>query len=104
VFVCEREEGGLCGLLELSLRNYAEGCEGETPYVESWFVDADARGHGIGAGLMDAAEDWARERGFTEIASDTLLGNHAGERAHLAAGFEEVERSIHFRKSIPRQR
>ncbi|HSU16104.1 GNAT family N-acetyltransferase [Longimicrobium sp.] len=100
VFVCEREDGALCGLLELSLRNYAEGCEGETPYVESWFVDADVRGRGIGALLMRAADAWARERGYTEIASDTLLDNHASERAHLAVGFEEVERTIHFRKSL----
>ena len=102
VFVCEREDGGLCGLLELSLRDYAEGCEGETPYVESWYVDAGARGHGVGARLMGAAEDWARDRGYAEIASDTLIDNHASERAHLAVGFEEVERTIHFRKSIRR--
>src|SRR4051812_2182105 len=100
VFVCEREDGGLCGMLELSLRNYAEGCEGETPYVESWYVDAGVRGTGVGARLMRAAEEWARGRGYTEMASDTLLDNHASERAHLALGFEVVERAIHFRKVL----
>ena len=44
VFVCERPEGGLAGFLELSIRNYAEGCTGPAPYVESWYVDADVRG------------------------------------------------------------
>jgi aminoglycoside 6'-N-acetyltransferase I len=102
VFVCEREDGGLCGILELSLRNYAEGCEGETPYVESWYVDGDVRGHHVGARLMGAAEEWARARGYSEIASDTLIDNQASERAHLALGFEEVERSIHFRKALDR--
>ncbi|MGH7449536.1 MAG: hypothetical protein ACRELT_18315, partial [Longimicrobiales bacterium] len=28
VFVCERNGGGLEGFLELSVRNYAEGCSG----------------------------------------------------------------------------
>jgi len=103
VFVCERDDGRACGLLELSLRNYAEGCAGETPYVESWYVDADVRGTGAGARLMSAAEEWARARGYTELASDTLLDNHASERAHLAVGFEVVERTIHFRKALADQ-
>ena len=48
VFVCERRNGKLAGFLELSIRNYAEGCEGEVPHVESWYVDPDVRGIGIG--------------------------------------------------------
>lgn len=100
VFVHARTEGGLCGFLELSVRDYAEGCAGAAPYVEGWFVDADARGKGVGRALVAAAEAWARARGFTELASDTELHNHVSERAHRALGFEEVERAIHFRKAI----
>lgn len=100
VFVCERSAGGLAGFLELSVRNYAEGCGGEVPYVESWYVDPDVRGTGIGARLMGAAEDWARAAGYEEIASDTTLDNPASQRAHEALGFEEIERSVHFRKKL----
>lgn len=100
VFVAERDGGGLCGCLELSVRNYAEGCAAATPYVESWFVDPDQRRSGIGRLLMRAAEAWARDHGYSEIASDTLLDNHASQSAHQALGFEEVERSVHFRKSL----
>lgn len=49
---------------------------------------------------MAAAEDWAREHGYSELASDTLLENRASEGAHRALGFEEVERAIHFRKTF----
>ncbi|HEX2165732.1 MAG TPA: GNAT family N-acetyltransferase [Longimicrobiales bacterium] len=100
VFVTERPEGGLCGFLELSVRNYAEGCTGETPYIESWFVDVDYRGRAVGRALVEAAENWARERGHTELASDTELDNTASQSAHRALGFEEVERTVHFRKSL----
>lgn len=100
VFVAPREGGGLRGFLEMSIRSYAEGCDGPTPYVEGWFTDADVRGTGVGAALVDAAVRWAAARGFREMASDALLDNTGSQRAHLALGFEEVERSVHFRRSI----
>jgi aminoglycoside 6'-N-acetyltransferase I len=84
----------------MSVRGYAEGCSGPTPHVESWYVDPDARRSGIGHALLRAAEQWAREHGFHQLASDTELHNEMSERAHKAFGFEEVERAIHFRKSL----
>jgi len=90
----------LCGFIELSVRSYAEGCAGSAPYVEGWYVDPQVRGEGKGRGLMQAAEEWARERGYRELASDTELENAASQQAHLALGFEEVERAVHFRKDL----
>ena len=100
VFVAPRADGGLCGFLELSIRSYAEGCDGPAPYVEGWYTDPDVRGQGIGAALMSAAERWAAARGHREMASDALLENVDSHRAHQALGFAEVERSVHFRKKI----
>lgn len=100
VFVVERSDGTVGGFLELSVRNYAEGCTGATPYLESWFVDEDLRRSGAGRALMDAAEQWAREHGYAEMASDALLDNAVSHAAHRALGFEEVERSVHFRKAL----
>jgi aminoglycoside 6'-N-acetyltransferase I len=100
VFVVERSDETVGGFLELSVRNYAEGCTGPTPYIESWFVDEDLRRSGAGRALMDAAEQWAREHGYSEIASDALLDNETSHAAHQALGFEEVERSVHFRKAL----
>ena len=101
VFVAERQDERLGGFLEISIRNYAEACRGDTPYIESWYVDDDLRGTGIGRALMDAAERWARDRGFTELASDALLDNSLSHAAHTALGFEEVERIVVFRKPLP---
>jgi len=100
VFVADRGDGRLGGVLELSVRDYAEGCTGRTPYVESWYVDADLRGKGVGRALIAAAEQWARDRQFSELASDTPLDNDLSCAAHRALGFEEVERVIHFRKPL----
>jgi aminoglycoside 6'-N-acetyltransferase I len=49
---------------------------------------------------VTAAEQWARDRGYREIASDAMIDNLISERAHLALGFKEVERAIHFRKDL----
>jgi len=101
VFLGEAPAGEPLGMLELSLRSVVEGCR-TTPvaYVEGWYVVPEARRRGVGRELMTAAETWARERGYAEIASDAVIDNLVGERAHLALGFEEVERAIHFRKDL----
>jgi aminoglycoside 6'-N-acetyltransferase I len=101
VFVAVRDSGGLGGFLELSVRDYAEGCTGRAAYIESWYVDEDLRGTGVGRALMESAEEWARAHGHSEIGSDTLISNVRSQAAHQALGFEEVERSVHLRKSLP---
>ena len=94
-------DAGLAGFVELSIRNYAEGCDGNrVPFVEGWYVNAAHRGRGVGRALVAAAETWARRQGFTELASDALIDNRDGIAAHLALGFEEVERIVCFRKKI----
>jgi aminoglycoside 6'-N-acetyltransferase I len=101
VWVAERESGNLCGMLELSIRSHAEGCEpGSVPYIEGWWVDPEDRRRGVGAALVATVETWAAAKGYEELASDTQLDNPAGLAAHLSLGFEEVERAIHFRKRV----
>lgn len=101
VLVAERDTGALCGFIELGLRPYAEGCESSpVPFVEGWYVDADVRRQGVGAALVRAAEEWARSRGFREIASDVELENDGSISAHRALGYEEVSRLVCFRREL----
>jgi aminoglycoside 6'-N-acetyltransferase I len=101
VFLCEAANGEVLGMLELSLRSYAEGCRSSpVPYVEGWYVVPTARRRGVGRALATAAERWAEARGYPELASDALLDYRASELAHRALGFLEVERAIHFRKDL----
>jgi aminoglycoside 6'-N-acetyltransferase I len=94
--------GAPAGFAEVSIRSYADGCDSGRPvgYLEGWFVDAAHRRKGIGAKLIAAAEDWARAHGCDEFASDTWIENDGSHRAHLALGFEEVDRCIHYRKRL----
>jgi aminoglycoside 6'-N-acetyltransferase I len=104
VFVAEGSDGRLVGLVELGLRSYAEGCRSSpVPYLEGWYVAPEARRSGVGRALVEAAEAWALALGHFEIASDALIDNRVSHDAHAALGFKEIERSVHFRKALPRR-
>lgn len=100
VFVVEIE-GLLVGFVEVTLRDWAEGCR-STPvgYIEGWYLDPDYRRQGLGRALIALAEDWSRERGCTEMGSDALIDNHLSHQAHHALGYREVERIVLFCKHI----
>ena len=65
----------------------------------SQFIERHYR-HFNAATLVEAAEAWARERGHTEIASDTDPDNRTSIAAHRALGYEEVGRAVCFRKPL----
>ena len=91
----------LGGFLEAQVRNYAEGCSGSRiGYIEGWYVEPELRRQGLGAQLVRAAEHWARELGLSEMASDCEIDNAVSWRAHIALGYQEVERIICFRKAL----
>ncbi len=93
--------GCALGFVELSLRNYAEGCASSpVPYVEGLYVAESTRRRNVGRLLMSAAGDWAKASGFTEMASDTQIENEVSLGAHHAYGFTEVERIACLRKAL----
>jgi len=100
VFLADDETTPL-GFIELAVRSFSDGCESmPVPHVEGWYVEPFARGRGIGRALMQAAEDWARDRGFTELASDTEPWNERSIAAHARCGFRETERLVKFCKTL----
>lgn len=98
------QHGTVVGFAEVSLREYAEGCDSSpVGYLEGWFVAASARGTGIGRQLVDHAQAWAASRGCREFASDAELDNTTSLHAHAALGFEAVCDIRCFRMSISRK-
>lgn len=101
VFVASRADGKLVAFIEAGLRDYGEGCEtSPVGYIEAWYVDEHIRGQKLGKEMMRAAEEWAREKGVTEMASDTWLENEPSIQAHLKMGYREAERLVHFVKRL----
>jgi len=101
VFVAEREDGSIAGFVEVGARPYADGCDtSPVGYIEAWYVDPDVRRSGYGRALLEAAEDWARTRGYREMASDAQLNNEISHAAHHRAGYAEVDRIVQFRKVL----
>jgi aminoglycoside 6'-N-acetyltransferase I len=101
ILVAARPEGGLCGYAEVATRPFADGCvTGPVGYLEGIWVDPDRRRRGIASALIREGIAWARGLGLREFASDAEAGNVESIAMHVAAGFEEAQRSVCFRMSI----
>lgn len=88
--------------IHVSVRSdYVEGAEiMPVAYIEGLYVTSSHRGSGLGKMLIQAAETWARQKGCTQLASDTELTNTDGIAFHLHNGFEEVNRIVCFIKNL----
>ncbi|MBD2701681.1 GNAT family N-acetyltransferase [Spirosoma sp. BT702] len=101
-FIVRDNQGVAIGFMNLSLRvDYVPGAS-QTPvaFLEGIYVAPVSQQQGVGRALIRQAEEWAREQGSKELASDVLLDNTLGEAFHKGVGFEEVERTISFIKPI----
>jgi aminoglycoside 6'-N-acetyltransferase I len=101
VFVAGIDGHECVGFLEVWLREYAEGASSSpVGYLEGWFVEPEFRCKGIGRSLVLAGEEWARQAGCTEMASDSEVDNVGSIRAHQRLGYREVERIVCFLKAL----
>lgn len=101
VFVAEFS-GRLVAFIEVGLRSHAEGCDSRQAvgFIEGWYVRPEHRCQGVGRALLTVAEQWSRQQGALELASDTWIDHELSIDVHRALGFEVVERTVHFRKSL----
>ncbi len=103
VFVYPRrhEIGKLGGFVELLVTDGLEGSLSRpVGRILAWYVDPDLQGIGIGRRLLETAEHWAAERGLREIVSECPLEDSRAQVVCRAAGLQEAERLIRFRKAI----
>ena len=101
VVIAESGDGRLIGFLEASIRPFVEDCQTDhVGYLEGWFVEPEYRMSGIGRFLVRAAENWARKKGCTEMASDAEIGNEDSLKAHQKLGYDETSRLVHLRKEL----
>lgn len=90
------------GFAQCGLRfDYVEGTKSSpVGYLEGIFVEESFRNKGYAKELLDACENWAKDRGCSEFASDCELENLTSHKFHLSMGFNETNRIICFRKEI----
>ena len=98
----ETADGQFVGVALCALRHdYVEGCEtSPVGYLEGVSVHAAYRHRGIAKRLVAECEQWAREKGCTEFASDCELTNTESLNFHLSIGFQEENRIICFKKLL----
>jgi len=93
------DEGGrAAGWIQVSLTRIFESPV--SAEIAGLVVDAEARGRGIGAALVAAAEDWAAEHGCGTV---RVRCNVVRERAHAfyrREGFREIKEQKVFERRI----
>lgn len=101
IYVAAANDGRLIGFVEVSRRDFAEGCKTQpVGYIEAWYVAPKHRQGGVGRRLIETAEAWAAALGCTEMASDADIENYLSHRAHGALGYREVGRAVLFCKRL----
>ncbi len=97
VFVAE-DDSGVVGWAGVCVRDDFIG--GRYAEIEGFVVDAQTRGAGIGARLLDAAEVWARAQ---ECHTMRVRSNVIRERAHVfyeRHGYRKVKAQFVFQKTL----
>ena len=101
-FIATDGKGMATGFAEVSIRtDYVNGClHRPALYLEGIFVRPVCRGQGIARALCASAEQWGREQGCREFASDVYINDFNSLAAHAGLGFKETERVVYFCKPI----
>src|SRR5262249_43060245 len=75
-FIGLAEWGAAIALLEVSLRNFVDGClGGPVGYLEGIYVMPERRKRGHGRELVQFAVNWFRSKGCHDMAADAELTN-----------------------------
>ena len=98
VFVAADAHGRVLGWTHVVPRLHLE----ESPFAElAGLVVADgARGAGVGAALLSAAERWARGHGFAHFRVRSNVVRERAHRFYLREGYVERKRQVVFDKTL----
>ncbi len=98
VFVASNAQGNVIGWTHVVPRLHLE----EIPFAElAGLVVADhARGCGVGAMLLHAAEAWAKRQGFSRFRVRSNVVRERAHRFYLREGYLERKRQVVFDKDL----
>ncbi len=92
VLFLARVEGRILGSLTLAFYRIPTGLKA---WIEDVVVDADARGHGVGAELNLAALAEAKSRGAKDVSLTSRPSREAANRLYQRIGFEARETNVY---------
>jgi ribosomal protein S18 acetylase RimI-like enzyme len=87
ILVAEKEGERVIGLLSASQR-WTLWHAGPCALIEELVVDEDARRRGVGRALVEAAVEWARAQGCSEVEVSTDPDNASAQAFYQRLGFE----------------
>ena len=98
VYVATDVHGKVLGWTHVVPRLHLE----ESPFAElaGLVVGDGARGAGVGAALLSAAEQWAREHGFAHFRVRSNVVRERAHRFYLREGYVERKRQVVFDKTL----
>ena len=90
------------GFAQVGVRvDYVEGTKSSpVGYLEGIYIQEKYRLKGYARELVKACEEWAKNKGCSEFASDCELTNKESYSFHKKVGFKEANRIICFNKKI----
>jgi GNAT superfamily N-acetyltransferase len=98
VFVAQLENGPVVGWVQVSVDEQI--MEPVFVEVKGLVVDETARNQSIGAQLLDRAETWAKEKGFTKIRLRSNVIRKDAHRFYLNHGYSHIKSQHVFAKEI----
>jgi ribosomal protein S18 acetylase RimI-like enzyme len=93
-------DGRIVGCLNLNVSShppYPMFRGREFALVENMIVDAEYRGKGIGASLLEEAKAWAQERGLRFIQTTVWSANERARAFYVNQGFVPVTEKLELR-------
>ena len=90
------DEGGVLGYAEASVRRHLVGPP--MAELESLVVLDTARGRGVGARLLAAAETWARDNGLAGVNLGSRVTRKDAHRFYEREGYTRVKEQAIYRK------
>lgn len=101
VYVAEIE-GNIIAFAQFSLRfDYVEGTNSSpVGYIEGIYVKEEYRYKGIATRLINMGENWAKQQGCKQMASDCEISNKDSFDFHIKIGYTETNKIVCFKKEI----
>jgi aminoglycoside 6'-N-acetyltransferase I len=100
-FIGVAEPATAVAMLEVSLRNFVDGClGGPVGYIEGLYVTPGQRHRGYARELTEFAAAWFRAKGCRDMAADAELTNVGAQNFFAKAGFDETYRIVEYKRSL----